>query len=58
MSLYTIGLEGPAPTVRTPMPLGAIETFARAPKPWPLYILIALALIYSGRSKLSLLPGV
>lgn len=37
--------------------VGAVETVIRSPKPWPLYILVGLALIYSGKTGLALIPG-
>lgn len=60
-SNYRAGLDdttarpSPAPSASRPAPIslvGAVELVARAPKPWPLYILVGLAMIYSGKAVL------
>lgn len=58
---YRAGLETTRrdpPRGDLPQVVGAVETIVRAPKPWPLYLLVGLALIYSGRTGLAILPGV
>jgi len=56
---YRAGLETRRDPPRGDLPkvVSGLEDVVRAPKPWPLYVLVALALVYSGRTGLAMIPG-